>query len=55
MTTADGNAEGRVGRKISLLDVERLRKKVDVDKNILIEFEEFVNIFKLERLDFAEK
>jgi len=45
----------RLGRQIGILDVEKLRKKVDVDKNILIEFDEFVNIFKLERLDFAEK
>lgn len=45
----------RLGRQIGILDVEKLRKKVDVDKNILIEFDEFVNIFKLEKLDFAEK
>merc|ERR1712228_276811 len=55
VTTADGSGDGRLGRHISLLDVEKLRKKVDVDKNILIEFPEFVNIFKLERLDFADK
>lgn len=45
----------RLGRQIGILDVEKLRKKVDINKNILIEFDEFVNIFKLEKLDFAEK
>jgi len=55
VTAAVGAGDGRLGRQISILDVEKLRKKVDVDKNILIEFPEFVNIFKLERLDFAEK
>merc|ERR1712168_844313 len=45
----------RISRQIGILDVEKLRKKVDVDKNILIEFDEFVNIVQLEKLDFAEK
>jgi len=44
----------RISRQIGILDVEKLRKKVDVDKNILIEFDEFVNIVQLEKLDFAE-
>jgi len=55
VSVAAGAGEGRVGRHITIIDVERLRKKVDVDKNILIEFDEFVNIFKLERIDFAEE